>query len=128
MMKNRCNNKKAGDYPYYGGRGISYDKRWEHFEQFFADMGPKPNNELTLDRIDGDKNYSPENCKWATRKEQARNRRFIKRYRGKTVWEWAEELNLKPMSFHLRLWKLKKGMITEDQLYKPNLRGVNGNP
>ena len=72
-MKTRCSNPNCKDYPRYGGRGISYCAAWEDFEAFYADMGEKPDG-MTLDRIDYDKGYSPENCRWATDTEQQQNK------------------------------------------------------
>lgn len=76
-MKKRCNNPNSHNYAYYGGRGITYDPRWESFENFLADMGDRPSH-LSLDRIDPDGNYGPGLCRWATRMEQTHNRRNSK--------------------------------------------------
>lgn len=92
MMKNRCHNPNARDYAYYGGRGISVCKRWrESFSAFLEDMGRRPGIEYTLDRKNADKNYTPSNCRWATRQEQARNRPYAKT----KSWLLAEQLGVK---------------------------------
>jgi hypothetical protein len=72
-MKNRCNNPNCHHYKNYGGRGISYDPSWETFENFYKDMGNS--NNLSLERIDNNKNYCKSNCKWANAIEQGRNTR-----------------------------------------------------
>lgn len=75
-MKARCLNPNHKSYAGYGGRGISICKEWEcSFENFFRDMGFRPSELHSVDRIDNDGNYEPSNCRWATKAEQTRNRR-----------------------------------------------------
>tara|TARA_B110000858_G_C17353512_1_gene272040 strand:- start:71 stop:466 length:396 start_codon:yes stop_codon:yes gene_type:complete len=77
MMKQRCNNQKHSAFHNYGGRGIKVCDRWlKSFVHFLEDMGIRPDNK-TLDRIDNDKGYSPDNCRWATSKEQIANSRTV---------------------------------------------------
>jgi hypothetical protein len=97
-MLHRCNNPANKHYPEYGGRGITVCERWqESFENFLADMGDPPQG-TSLDRIDNDGPYSPENCRWATVVDQARNKRCTKlaTHNGvtKPISQWAVELGI----------------------------------
>jgi hypothetical protein len=74
-MKTRCLNSDGRDYPNWGGRGITFCERWNEHENFLADMGRKPSPELTLERINNNGNYEPDNCCWATQQEQLHNQR-----------------------------------------------------
>lgn len=97
-MWGRCTIKSNTSYPNYGGRGIKVCERWESFENFHTDMGDRPPG-MTLDRMRGDEDYSPGNCKWSTSKEQNNNRRnnvFVT-MNGKTQTysQWADETGIK---------------------------------
>jgi len=76
-MRSRCNNPNSTGYVDYGGRGIKICDRWNKFENFLADVGERPPNH-TADRIDTDKDYAPENFRWATPEEQAQSKRPIR--------------------------------------------------
>ena len=74
-MRNRCGNPHVKSYPDYGGRGIHVCDRWQLFENFFADMGPRPSSAHSINRINNNLGYEPSNCVWSTRSEQNRNKR-----------------------------------------------------
>lgn len=119
-MKDRCSNPKFSGYKNYGGRGIKVCERWlNSFENFYADMGPKPSPNLTIHRVDNDGDYCKENCIWTTRKVQGR-------YKTNTLWikhngvrkalsAWAEDLGFSYSVLHARLqrgWSAEKTLIT----------------
>lgn len=129
-MKQRCMNEKHKQFKNYGARGIFICQRWlEAFENFVEDMGEKPDG-LTLDRIDNNGPYAPENCRWATPAQQRRNQRDCKyvEYNGErlTAEELGIKLGLHPTTIRYRIkngWKLEDIVNPEIQL-----RGRNSKP
>lgn len=103
-MKNRATCPSGKDWAKYGAVGIGMDERWNDFQSFIADMGMKPAG-MSLDRIDNTKGYSKENCRWATKQTQQRNKRTSKIWhiKGKTyltLKEAAEDNNVRPTTVH----------------------------
>jgi hypothetical protein len=86
-MLNRVRHKSFEGYKNYGGRGVGVTPRWHSFANFLADMGKKPTAKHSLDRIDNDKGYGPQNCRWVTHEEQQNNRRNNTRvlFRGRLM-------------------------------------------
>lgn len=108
LMKRRCYAPGATGYKHYGGRGISVCKRWlRSFSEFFKDMGPSPVG-LSLDRINNSGNYTPKNCRWATRSQQRRNTRnnIHITFNGKTrvVEDWATVLGMNKQTLWYRIY------------------------
>jgi hypothetical protein len=120
-MRQRCYNPKNPAYPQYGGRGITICDRWSDFNLFVEDMYPgyKPN--LSVDRIDNNGNYSPENCRWATSKEQANNRNnarlFVFDGTEGTLTFWAEKIGVKRSTLAQRFysygWPIQRVLSTK---------------
>lgn len=97
-LRGRCNNPNNPGYKNYGGRGITVAEAWLTYEQFIADMGPRPSKDHSIDRIDNNAGYSKENCRWATRTEQRNN---VRTNRNLTMFDktqslamWARELGI----------------------------------
>ena len=140
-IKERCTNPNVEMFKNYGGRGIKVCDRWiNSFENFLSDMGEPPSAKHSIERIDNNGNYEQSNCKWATNKEQSRNKSNTKyaTYRGvtKALLDWCEELNL---SYNLMRDRLLKGWTEErafetskfwrgerSSLYEKNLVQFNG--
>lgn len=120
-MKSRCTNPKNTSYIRYGGRGIRYEPIWERFEPFYKwAMANGYADNLTLERINVDGNYGPDNCKWATRKQQSNNRRdnHFLTYNGEThtIAEWSDITGIKHPTICARL---RKGMSVKEILTTP---------
>ncbi len=107
-MLQRVSNKNSSAWKYYGGRGIKVCDDWIKFENFFRDMG-EANKNQSIDRIDNEGDYCPENCRWVSLKVQARNKRNnrIIKYKGKSlcISEWAEIYSIKVATLWARLVK-----------------------
>lgn len=121
MIKNRCLNEKTPDYQDYGGRGISIHPRWLSYETFLLDVGRRPTSGMTIDRFpNNDGNYEPGNVRWASAKDQARNRRSsrILTFRGKsaTEAEWVEILGINQGTLSSRInrygWSIERALST----------------
>lgn len=120
-MISRCTNPNDAAFFRYGGRGIEVSSRYRSFVNFFADLGPRPSPALTLERIDNSGHYEPGNVKWATRTEQAHNRRarsiLMVTFRGQTlpVTDWAKRQQMRTCTLRQRLkvgWTIKKALLT----------------
>lgn len=125
-MIKRCTNPKNKDYSLYGDRGIKVCDRWlESYYNFVEDMGEKP-KERTLDRINCNGNYEPYNCRWATNKEQARNKRNNRLItihgETKTLAEWAEENEI---CHSVLIYRIKNGVKPDKLLSKERLKPKN---
>lgn len=119
-MKHRCHNPTNHKYRDYGGRGIRVCARWRRsFAAFLADMGERPSPTHSLDRIDNDGNYTPKNCRWATRIEQGRNTRRARMLTldgvTRNAAAWAAALGMHRRTLHARLasgWDLRRALTT----------------
>ena len=105
QMRHRCSNSNHPQFKDYGGRGIGVCARWDQFENFYADMGPRPAG-MTLERDDNDRGYEPGNCRWASRLEQAQNRRSstLIAHAGETLSAaaWARRAGIPKTTFLAR--------------------------
>ena len=108
------------EYKNYRGRGITVCDRWKTFENFLEDMGLKPTPKHTIERVDNNKGYCPENCKWATMKEQGQNtrRNVYLTYKGETkcVAEWTR---IKGFRLGMLLARIRRGYTVEEAFEKP---------
>lgn len=107
-MLARCSNENHRFYSNYGGRGIKVCRKWYKYENFISDMGDRPAKGYSLERINNNKGYAPNNCRWATRSEQQKNKSTTKIYtdgvfKG-TLVECAKKLGISKELAHMR-WK-----------------------
>lgn len=118
-MRNRCERPEVKSYPRYGGRGIKVCKRWQKFENFFADMGEPPQG-MSIERKKNDRDYGPGNCVWATKAQQSRNKRnnVMITAEGKTqcLTDWARE---KGVSHAAIVYRLRVGWTPEHAVTYP---------
>jgi hypothetical protein len=125
QMLQRCTNPRNHLYPRYGGRGIKVHWSWYDFDCFLLDMGGRPSMDHSLERTDNGGDYVPENCRWATAAEQAKNRRDTRRieYLGETLClkDWARRYGI---GYTTLLHRLKLGLSMESALTTPVGRGV----
>lgn len=126
-MITRCDNSNRDGFEWYGGRGISYDRRWKDFSAFLSDMGEKPDG-MSLDRIGVNGNYCKSNCRWATDRQQASNRRTNHpiEYAGLTytLTQWSSITGFVRTTIHHRLrmgWSVER-TLTEPVRTKSGLR------
>lgn len=118
-MIQRCFDSHNPAYSRYGGRGIEVHKQWNKFENFLKDMGEPPTKNHSIDRIDNNGNYCKSNCRWATRKEQGRNKKNNRliTFIGRTqcLSAWAEQYDILRITLTMRLkrgWSIGKALIT----------------
>jgi len=109
-MRARCRNPNNSNYKYYGGRGIKVCDRWDIFQNFLDDMGQRPRG-TTLDRINNEGNYEPENCRWETQRVQLNNTRSNRKvcYNGaqRTIAQWSRATGIKYTTLRQRLYVYK---------------------
>ena len=126
-FRRRCYDKKVDAYKWYGAKGITYCKEWDKFENFYEwAKNNGYNDDLTIDRIDVNGNYCPENCRWIPIEEQARNKtsNTVVEYNGekRCLSEWAEEYNI---NYETLLTRIRRGFPFEEVLNHEKYKQYN---
>ena len=123
-MRSRCLNENDRHYDNYGGRGIKICKRWMKFENFWKDMGNRPQG-MSIDRIDRDGDYIPDNCRWATKRLQQNNRKanhYIEIDGVKqSLSDWAREKGMSTQTIH---WRLRSGWSEREAILVPTQKHI----
>lgn len=119
-MKVRCDNPNHPYFADYGGRGITYTPSWTNFTAFFADMGLRPSDEHTLERVDNNQGYSRDNCVWALQRDQNQNRRNVRWVAGQCLTDAIREAGLPYDTVDKRLrsgWPVERALKTPLRSY-----------
>ncbi len=131
QMRQRCTNPKAKHFDRYGGRGIRVCDAWNDFRVFLADMGERPSKGHSIDRINGDGNYEPGNCRWATRREQQNNLKnnVLITHDGKTlsISAWSRETGISINNLRYRInhgWPVAEALSRRPDPHNKRLRKI----
>jgi len=122
-MRKRCLNPTDKSFHNYGGRGISVCNRWSKYENFYSDIGERPSNKHSIDRIDNNGNYEPNNCQWALKETQMNNMRtninLTYKHKTLTVRQWSKLSKVSYHTFWQRLyrlnWNIEKALTAQNQ-------------
>jgi len=126
LMMQRCYNRNSPAYPHYGGRGIKVCERWHDYQNFASDMSPRPSVRHSIDRMDNDGPYAPENCRWATHREQVLNLRSNRLIEidgiSRPLAEWARIYRIRKCTVEARIyrygWDVVEAVTTPARKYR----------
>ena len=124
-MRQRCDNKKRKDFKNYGARGIKYCAELSYFENFIRDMVLRPSKEYSIDRINNDKGYFKNNCRWATKSQQNTNKRgIVGTHYNKKINKWTACIYKERIAYYLGRFKNKEDAIKAYKIKKKELYGL----
>lgn len=128
-MLSRTRYPSHGSFANYGAKGIGVCDRWQEFVHFFADMGPRPSPAHSIERVDNDRGYEPDNCRWATLQEQRRNMRQNRHITvdgvTRIATDWARDFGINPNTFLSRLdhgWEIHRALSAPVRKRAPSRR------